>query len=160
MSITTPSTIDRPFGAPLDAELEPITISLAGDPQGKGRARAFVRAGHVAHYTPEKTRTYEGMIRTAAMAEMVGRQPLDQPLEMVLRAVCQIPASWPLRKQQKALTGEIKPTGKPDLDNVWKAWADALNGVVFRDDSLIVKATLEKRYGPAPLVVCTVRAVR
>lgn len=152
--------VDLPFLPPFDPEAEPITVSLSGQPQGKGRARHTVRGGFVRTYTPEKTRTYEGMIRTAAMAEMVGRQPLDQPLEMVLRAVCQIPASWPLRKQQKALTGEIKPTSKPDLDNVWKAWADALNGVVFRDDALIVKATIEKRYGTAPLVVCTVRGLR
>lgn len=41
---------------------EPLTFSLAGHPQGKGRARAFVRGGHVGHYTPEKTRSYEGMI--------------------------------------------------------------------------------------------------
>jgi len=37
---------------------QPITICLLGSPQGKGRARAFVRGHHVGHYTPEKTRTY------------------------------------------------------------------------------------------------------
>ena len=43
--------------------LEPVTITLAGDPQGKGRARAFRRGSFIGHYTPEKTRSYEGMIR-------------------------------------------------------------------------------------------------
>ena len=41
--------------------MKPVTITLQGTPQGKGRARAFVRGGHVGHFTPDKTRTYEGM---------------------------------------------------------------------------------------------------
>ena len=137
--------------------MDAITISLQGAPQGKGRARAFVRGGHVGHYTPEKTRTYEGMIRTAAMQELGARPPLDEPVEFVLRAVFPVPASWSERKRQQAITGDIKPGKKPDLDNIAKAWNDALNGVVYRDDSLICRMTLDKRYGPQPLVVCTVR---
>lgn len=135
----------------------PITISLAGQPQGKGRARAFIRGGHIGHVTPEKTRTYEGMIRTAAMQEMGGRLPIDRPVEFTLRAIFPVPASWPERKRQQAITGDIKPGKKPDLDNVAKAWNDALNGVAYRDDSLICRMTLEKRYGPQALVVVTVK---
>jgi Holliday junction resolvase RusA-like endonuclease len=138
---------------------EPITISLQGPPQGKGRARAFVRAGHVGHYTPEKTRTYEGMIRTAAMDELAGRLPLDEPVEFVLRAIFPVPASWSERKRQQAITGDIKPGKKPDLDNIAKAWNDALNGVAYRDDSLICRMTLDKRYGPQALVVVTVKPI-
>ena len=136
---------------------DPVTISLQGQPQGKGRARAFMRGSHIGHYTPEKTRTYEGMIRTAAMQEVAGRNAFDEPIEFTLRAVFPVPASWSERKRQKAITGEIKPGKKPDLDNIAKAWNDALNGVVYRDDSLICRMTLDKRYGPAPLVVVTVK---
>ena len=109
------------------------------------------------HYTPEKTRTYEGMIRTAAMQEVGNRPPLDEPVEFVLRAVFPVPASWSERKRQQAITGEIRPGKKPDLDNIAKAWNDSLNGVVYRDDSLICRMTLEKRYGPQALVVVMVR---
>ncbi|WLA78809.1 RusA family crossover junction endodeoxyribonuclease [Bradyrhizobium elkanii] len=137
---------------------QPITICLQGAPQGKGRARAFVRGGHVGHYPP-KTRTYEGMIRTAAMLELGSRPLLDEPVEFVLRAVFPVPASWSERKRQQAITGDIKPGKKPDLDNIAKAWNDALNGVVYRDDSLICRMTLDKRYGPQPLVVVTVRPI-
>lgn len=138
---------------------EPITISLQGIPQGKGRARAFLRGKHIGHYTPEKTRTYEGMIRTAAMQELGGRSALDQPIEFTLRAVFPVPASWSERKRQQAICGEIKPGKKPDLDNIAKAWNDALNGVVYRDDSLICRMNLDKRYGPQPLVVVTVKPI-
>lgn len=116
-----------------------------------------MRAGHIAHYTPEKTRSYEGMIRTAAMEAMGNRQPFDVPVEFTLRAVFSVPTSWSTKKRVAALVGQVKPGKKPDLDNIAKAWNDALNGVAYRDDSLIVRMTLDKRYGPAPLVVCTVR---
>jgi Holliday junction resolvase RusA-like endonuclease len=140
---------------------EPITISLQGAPQGKGRARAFLRGGHIGHYTPEKTRTYEGMIRTAAMQELrhMTQLPFDEPVQFTLRAIFPVPASWSERKRQQAITGTIKPGKKPDLDNIAKAWNDALNGVVYRDDSLICQMTLDKRYGVQPLVVVTVRPV-
>jgi Holliday junction resolvase RusA-like endonuclease len=153
------STIDRPFGCPLDdpQQLEPVTVMLAGEPQGKGRARAVRRGNYIGHYTPEKTRTYEGMIRSAAMDALGNKAPFEDPVEFVLRAVFPVPTSWSCRKRQRALTGELKPGKKPDLDNIVKAWNDALNGVVYRDDALICRMTLDKRYGPQALVVVTVR---
>jgi Holliday junction resolvase RusA-like endonuclease len=87
---------------------------------------------------------------TAAMAAIVA------PLA-VLRAIFPVPASWSERKRQQAITGDIKPGKKPDLDNIAKAWNDALNGVAYRDDSLICQMTLDKRYGPQPLVVVTIK---
>jgi Holliday junction resolvase RusA-like endonuclease len=141
------------------SESKLITIALQGQPQGKGRARAFLRGGNIGHYTPEKTRTYEGMIRTAAMQEIGNNPPLDGPIEFVLRAIFAVPASWSERKRQQAILGEIKPGKKPDLDNIAKAWNDALNGVAYRDDALICRMTLDKRYGPQALVVVTVRPV-
>ncbi|MCS3449548.1 Holliday junction resolvase RusA-like endonuclease [Bradyrhizobium elkanii] len=138
---------------------DPITISLQGAPQGKGRARAFVRGGHVGHYTPQKTRSYESMIFGAAVDAMGGRPPFDEPVQVTLRAIFPVPASWSERKRQKAIVGEIKPAKRPDLDNVVKTWTDAMNGVVFVDDAQIVWMSLEKRYGPAALVVCTVQPI-
>lgn len=158
MDAIAPSQATAPFHVPADPGHEPVTISLAGDPQGKGRARAFRRGNFIGHYTPEKTRSYEGMIRTAAMDAMGKRAPFDGPVEFVMRAIFPVPASWSAKKRTAAILGDIKPGKKPDLDNIAKAWNDALNGVVFRDDSLIVKATYEKRYGPQPLVVAMVRA--
>lgn len=157
--MTDTSAIDPPFGCPLDdpQQREPVTVMLAGEPQGKGRARAFRRGSHIGHYTPEKTRTYEGMIRTAAMEALGNKAPFEDPVEFVMRAVFPVPASWSGKKRDRALLGELKPGKKPDLDNIAKAWNDALNGVVYRDDALICRMSLDKRYGPQALVVVTVR---
>jgi Holliday junction resolvase RusA-like endonuclease len=133
-----------------------VTVSLVGAPQGKGRARAFLRCGHA----PAVTRSYEGMIRTAAMDAMGNRPPFDQPIEFVLRSVFPGPPSWSAKPRNQAIVSEIKPGKKPDLDNIAKAWRDALNRVVFRDDELIRRSVLEKTYGPQPHVVVMVRAAR
>ena len=37
-----------------------IAFTIPGEPVAKGRARAFVRAGRVAHYTPAKTEILSG----------------------------------------------------------------------------------------------------
>jgi Holliday junction resolvase RusA-like endonuclease len=97
------------------------------------------------------------MIRTAAMESLGNKAPFEDPVEFVMRAVFPVPASWSGKKRDRALLGELKPGKKPDLDNIAKAWNDALNGVVYRDDSLICRMTLDKRYGPQALVVVTVR---
>jgi Holliday junction resolvase RusA-like endonuclease len=121
MNATAPSQADAPFHCPDDPELEPVTVSLLGEPQGKGRARAFLRGGHIGHYAPEKTRSYESMIRGAAMDALGKRLAFDRPVEFILRAIFPVPLSWSGKKRQQALLGTIKPGKKPDLDNIAKA---------------------------------------
>jgi Holliday junction resolvase RusA-like endonuclease len=138
---------------------DPVTITVAGDPQGKGRARAFRRGNFIGHYTPEKTRTYEGIIRSLAMDAMTGRVPIETPVEIELSIIFGVPASWSRKKRALALAGEVKPAKKPDADNVIKAFTDAMNGVVYRDDVQIVRGRFHKSYGPAALVCATIREV-
>jgi Holliday junction resolvase RusA-like endonuclease len=79
------------------------------------------------------------MIGAAAMDALAGRPPLDAPVEIALHAEFAVPPSWPQRKQQLALDDNIRPTTRPDLDNVLKNWLDGLSGVSFEDDALIVR---------------------
>lgn len=125
-----------------------ITIELAGDPVAKGRPR-FVRAtGRT--YTPEKTERYESHLRLAAQVAMAGRPLFDGPLWMCIHAVLPIPQSYSRRKRDAAIAGAVWPTKKPDWDNFAKIAADALNNIVFRDDSQIVRGHVTKRYGARP----------
>ena len=136
-----------------------ITFCVPGHPQGKGRARSVMRGGHIAHYTPEKTRSYESIIRGFAYEAMLKAIPFDGPVEVVMSAIFDIPASWPAKKRAAAMCGDIKPTKKPDIDNIIKAVVDACNGVVFRDDCQIIKGQYAKAYGPQPLIAVTVNAL-
>lgn len=134
-----------------------ITLFIPGQPQGKGRARAFKTAGgHIGHYTPEKTRTYEGMIRTQAIETMGLNRPTKKPVALDLVINYPITMSWPRWKQAEALEGRLAPTVKPDADNCAKAVKDALNGVVWHDDCQVVILSVQKKYDPHPGVLVTV----
>lgn len=131
-----------------------VSFHVPGAPQGKGRARSFKKpGGGIGHYTPEKTRTYEGMIRALAREAMYRQLIIEGPVELSLLIVMPVPKSWPEWKKAMAAHGQILPTAKPDGDNVAKACKDALNGVLWVDDAQVVSLTLRKVYGAPGLVV-------
>lgn len=144
------------------ADATQVTIFLPGQPKGKGRPRfrMIQRGAQVfsSAYTDEKTRSYETLLREAAQAVMGDRPLLDGALHLVMEARFGVPASWSKKKQAAALAGSVHPTGKPDLDNLVKV-LDALNGVVWRDDSLIVSADVRKSYSDRPGLTITVEAI-
>ncbi len=55
------------------------------------------------------------------------------------------------------LENVIRPTKKPDADNILKIIADSLNGVAYYDDSQIVTGTVRKYYGETPKVYITIK---
>lgn len=136
---------------------KPITIAVTGKPIAKGRGRAGKTAdGRAVIFTPSSTRKWEADARQLARIEMGAKKPFDGPLQIIVRAIFTPPTSWPAWKREMALTGEIMHTTKPDGDNILKAMKDALNSVVYADDSQVVKSGIEKRYGPQPMVVATI----
>ena len=71
-----------------------------------------------------------------------------------------IAKSTPKKTREKMLTGELKPiTRTGDLDNLFKAISDALNGVAYNDDSQIIEATIRKFYGEQAKAEITIREV-
>lgn len=122
-------------------------ISLDGIPVGKGRPRFSRATGHA--YTPAKTRQYETTLAYAAQVVMTGRPLLEGALMAEVVALFPIPASYSKSKRLDALSGALRPTKKPDADNLVKT-LDALNGIVFRDDSQIVVLNLRKAYAAKP----------
>ncbi len=132
-----------------------ISFTVPGQPQGKGRPIAglkFAAGGKkiAGLRTPEKTVAYEGLVAHAAHQAMDGGALIDQAVHVFMTITCQVPASWSKKKQAAALLQQIRPTTKPDIDNVEKAIFDGCNGVVWRDDVCVVSVIKEKRYGATP----------
>ena len=135
--------------------MTPIVIELAGEPRGKGRPRFVRSTGHA--YTPAQTRSYETMLRLAAQEVMAGRTPIEGPLQVDVLACMPIPVSWSKGKRANAITGTVKPTSRPDCDNLVKM-LDAFNEVVWRDDKQVVSCRVEKIYSEKPRLRIEVRA--
>lgn len=133
-----------------------IVIVLAGAPMGKERVR-MTRQGHA--YTPERTVNYESRLALAAQQAMAGRALLDGPLEVSVEAHMPVAESKPKKWRAAALAGEIRPVKKPDWDNFGKI-LDALNLVVWVDDSQIVEGRVRKFYSDQPRMEIHVRPLQ
>jgi Holliday junction resolvase RusA-like endonuclease len=131
-----------------------VLVWLPGPPKGKGAPRAMVgkygrMAGKAMIYPDPTTRNYEQQLKAAAEKAMAGRLPFDCALRCRVTAVFPIPVSMPKKDQALAREGFIRPTTKPDDDNLLKC-RDALKGVAFRDDALFVESVVRKFYGDRP----------
>jgi Holliday junction resolvase RusA-like endonuclease len=76
---------------------------------------------------------------------------------MHLKAFYSIPKSTSKKKSEDMKRWIIRPIKKPDLDNVCKIIADALNGIVYKDDTQIVKIIAEKYYAETPCVEVSIK---
>jgi Holliday junction resolvase RusA-like endonuclease len=128
----------------------PFVIEFCGEPVAKGRPRFASIGGKPRAYSPAKTRHYEAALQYAAQQAMDGRPLLVGALSMSIVASLPVPQSWSNKKRVQALAGKIAPTKRPDVDNYAKIAADALNAVVFLDDSQITFLMVSKVYGERP----------
>lgn len=133
-----------------------IFILVPGEPVAKGRPRFAKRGNFVSTYTPEKTRDYELKVSCEARRSMGARGPIQGPVALKIELIMGIPKSWSQKKRSQAFSGAIRPTSKPDWENVCKALCDALNGIAWDDDSQVVEATVSKRYGEEPCAIIRV----
>jgi Holliday junction resolvase RusA-like endonuclease len=135
-----------------------VSFTVPGSPQGKGRPR-FAKVGkYVKTYTPDQTVLYENLVAVEYRRQTGGyRFPDGVPLEMVINAFYAIPASASKTKRVDMLKGHIRPTKKPDADNVIKVVADSLNEIAYKDDAQIVSCRLTKFYGVQPGLGVTIQ---
>lgn len=120
------------------------SIVLIGTPVPKGRPRVTARGGVPRTYTPKKTRAYEARLAIAARARCPNG-PTDKPVSVFISADFPFPQSWPRWKRELAMEGGVAHATKPDLDNLIKC-VDALNGIVWKDDSQIVEIWAVKNF--------------
>lgn len=129
-----------------------IAFTIPGDPVGKGRPRATTIGGHARMYTPAKTAAYEQLVAVYASAAMKKAPLLEHPVRLRLGIYCKVPGTWSKKRRADALAGIERPAKKPDLDNIVKALADGMNGIVWVDDSQIVELVCSKHYALEPYV--------
>lgn len=84
-------------------------------------------------YQPARVVKAAKVLRAAAEAAMRGREPLEGALGLTAVFAYGFPKSWPKKKRQ---LGALKTT-RPDGDNLLKLVKDAMNGVVYLDDSQV-----------------------
>ena len=134
-----------------------VRFVIPGEPVGKGRPRVVQRNGFTHTYTPEKTASFENLVKLC-YNDQANRLQFDPEAELAIRieAMFSIPKSASKRVKDMMRLGIIRPKKKPDLDNVLKAVADALNEIAYHDDSQIVYVEATKKYSEQPETIVTI----
>lgn len=130
-----------------------VQFSIKTIPQGKQRPVFSRHGSRVVTYTPEKTVSYEQLIKAEYVRQCKGIFfDKEQAVEILIAAYFPVPASASAKRESDMLNRNLYPTKKPDCDNIAKAVCDALNGVAYYDDKQIVRLTVLKFYAEQPEV--------
>ena len=85
--------------------------------------------------------------------------PEGAMLDVRIIAYYEIPKSTSKKKRREMLEHRIRPTKKPDWDNIGKIVCDSLNLVAYHDDSAVVDAQVRKFYSETPRVDVMIKVV-
>lgn len=114
------------------------------------------KSGQRVFYDPSKL---DKKIIQWQVAPHAPKEPLSGALEMQLTFYMPIPKHIKGIERQAMLNNLIKPYKRPDLSNMQYLIENALTGIVYKDDSQIVKVAHEKRYGEQPKTVIKVMEI-
>ncbi|MGY0692638.1 RusA family crossover junction endodeoxyribonuclease [Virgibacillus sp. FSP13] len=123
-------------------------------PQGRPRAGKIQRGskkGRTVLYDPQKSREYKRYVSIVAK-QYAPKEPIEEPLCVHIKVYRPIPASMTKKLRQLSVAGVNRPITKPDNSNYAKGIEDALNGIIYKDDSQIVDLQVSKFYSDNPRV--------
>jgi Holliday junction resolvase RusA-like endonuclease len=134
-----------------------LTYMVEGNPIGKGRPKFARRGSFVSTYTPTKTRDYENVIKEVAKKSMGSNEILETPVTVAIYITVPIPASYSKKRTEACLKDIERPIKKPDIDNIAKCFLDAMNDIVYKDDTQVLTLHVTKVYGTVGMVEVMVR---
>jgi len=136
-----------------------IEFTVYGTPAPAGSKRGFKLKNSnrvVVTDASKRSKPWQGQVAQRAAEAMAGRQLLDGALEVDVTFYKRRPkghfGTRGLRPSAPAF-----PAVKPDATKLWRCVEDALTGIVYRDDALIVTQHVRKRYGEPERVEISVR---
>lgn len=124
-----------------------IEFFVPGKPEALKRHRTFRRGAININVDPSAEAKDSFLVQ--AMAHKPDF-PIAEPVAMYLKFYFARPKSHYNSKGLLRWTAPKRHTSKPDIDNLTKFVADALNHVFWRDDALICRLSAEKVYSETP----------
>lgn len=122
-----------------------MQIVIPGEPVAKGRPRFRVAGKFVQTYTPAKTKKEEARVKSI-IKEQFKEAPLNIPIAINMIFSFAIPKSYTKKQRKEIELNFNRHFRKPDCDNIGKLYLDAMNGIVYKDDSQIYSLKLSKFY--------------
>lgn len=132
-----------------------MTRSISFTIDGPIRGKARIRTRGKQFFKDDKTRKAETDIGWSAKTAMAHGKLLEGPLAVELTISMEVPKSWSIGKRGLALMNKYA-TGKPDCDNSAKMVCDAMNKIVYADDSQIADLIVRRRYSSESSAIVSV----
>jgi Holliday junction resolvase RusA-like endonuclease len=129
-------------------DIEPIQ-------QARPRATRFGRG--IRLYDPPKVARYKRELALLCRQQYHGK-PLEGELSLKVAFFRPVQKSISKIEHVRRISGAHRPVVKPDLSNYLKSFEDALNGILWTDDAMIVHEEIDKFYSDHPHIVLEVKA--
>lgn len=121
------------------------------EPQQQERPRATGRGRFIRVYDPPKTAKFKRELKQLA-TEMYHDAPLEGEIYLKVVFYQKIQKSVSKKEHDRRASGIHRPIVKPDLSNYLKSFEDALNGILWKDDAMIVHEEIDKYYSDKPRI--------
>ena len=139
-----------------------LRITIPGKPQAR-QAHDIIRLPNGRPYKklPQESENYAAYARLCAAQTMQGRPPIKGAVAIEYLFVFEAPKSLRRAQREAVARGEfiVHESRRNDMCNLLKEINDALKGIVFEDDGLIVDAGFSKRHGAKPCAIVTIRSI-
>ncbi len=133
-----------------------IKFTIPGAVQAQQRPRFSRQNGHVRTYDDKKSRNYKAHVQKCA-ARYAPEQLIDSAIELHIDVFHKLQQSGSKQLKADKLAHRVRPTVKPDLDNLAKGIKDALTGMMWIDDAQVVDLIMHKYYAVEPCAVVTIK---
>lgn len=125
-----------------------------GEPKGQPRARMSTKLNIMF----DGSKSLRQTILEQVMAKMPKNfKPTSNYIECDITFYLNTPKGFSKRDTLLAELGIVKPTKKPDIDNLQKLIFDSLNKVLYADDSSVVTCNARKLYSCKPRTEISLR---
>lgn len=119
-----------------------IQFTVYGTPQPQGSTRAFIPKGWqrpIITTANKKNKPWRQEVSGAAVVAMEGQQILDRK--------CAVGVTVDFYFTRPKSVHDSAKTTKPDIDKLVRSVLDGMTGIVFTDDSQVVRIMASKQFG-------------
>lgn len=126
---------------------------IPGNPIAQGRPKFARKGNFVSAYDPAKSRNWKAYVAWHVKKQLEGclTAPLEGPLMLTLTFYFLKPKSL-----SKKVQHHIK---KPDCKNLLAGVEDAMEGIVYRNDSQICSILVSKHYGDKAETIIEIKEI-
>ncbi|MFF2174955.1 RusA family crossover junction endodeoxyribonuclease [Lysinibacillus sp. NPDC058147] len=133
-----------------------LKIEIPGDVQAQQRPKFSSFGNNVSVRDPKESKDYKSFVRLVA-AEHAPESLITEEIRLSIDVYLKIPKKYHTKPKMALIhAGKLRPTTKPDIDNLAKGIKDGLSKVVWHDDSQVTELVARKWYSDNPRAEVTI----